>query len=267
LKRIALSHITKRYRLDEETAARFQKETSVRAGFPPRARDGYFYALDDVSLSIDEGEFCVTAGANGSGKSALMAVIAGLDSPSSGTRDVSALPGIVFQDADSQILGETPREDVAVGPKNLKFSRERIERTVSDSLEAVGLSRKADFPARSLSGGEKRRLSLAGVLAMDCGIVIFDEPYANLDVSGVRDVNAALEELKAQKKTVILLTHELEKCLALADRFFALAEGRLVFDGSPEDALAQEGAESVFESWGIRHPFSRAETLGDLLWK
>jgi biotin transport system ATP-binding protein len=260
-----LSHRTKRYRLDEESAARVRREGS---GAPrQRAREGYFYALDDISLSIEEGEFCVVAGANGSGKSALMAVIAGLDSPTSGTRDADARVGIVFQDADSQILGETPREDVAVGPKNLKFSKERVERAVGDSLEATGLSEKADFPARSLSGGEKRRLSLAGILAMDCEIVIFDEPYANLDVSGVRDVNAALEKLKGQKKTVVVLTHELEKCLALADRFFALAEGRLVFDGSPKEALEREGAADVFEGWGIRYPFSRAEKLEDLLWK
>jgi biotin transport system ATP-binding protein len=180
--------------------------------------------------------------------------------------------GIVFQDADSQILGETPREDIAFGPKNLKLPKADIERRVRDSLDAVGLSHKADFPARSLSGGEKRRLSLAGVLAMDCPVIIFDEPYANLDYAGVKDVNAALIELKEKNKTVIVLTHELEKCLALADRFLVLCEGHLVFDGTPHDGLLPE-RKNALETWGIRYPLSaysqsaKYTDVKDLLWQ
>jgi biotin transport system ATP-binding protein len=258
---VALNGITKRFKVDEETAS----------GLPAlcetdRTRGGFFYALEDVSLVIAQGEFCVIAGANGSGKSLLMGVIAGLDSPTRGTCVTEGRAGLVFQDADSQLIGETPLEDAAFGPKNLGFGKKESSTRARDSLEAVGLLAKADFAARNLSGGEKRRLSLAGVLAMDCPLVIFDEPYANLDYDGVKSVNAALMALKQQQKTVIVLTHELEKCLALADRFFVLYNGRLKFDGTPQEMLRKDNARALLESWGIRHPFCRLEKTGDLLW-
>jgi biotin transport system ATP-binding protein len=173
---VALNGITKRFKVDAEYAPDSSAlcETS-------RTRGGFFYALEDVSFSINTGEFCVIAGANGSGKSLLMGVIAGLDSPSRGTCVTEGRAGLVFQDADSQLIGETPLEDAAFGPKNLGFGKEESAARARESLASVGLLPKADFAARSLSGGEKRRLSLAGVLAMDCPLVIFDEPYANLD--------------------------------------------------------------------------------------
>jgi biotin transport system ATP-binding protein len=258
---VALNGITKRFKIDQDSA-----QDSSALGETARARGGFFYALEDVSLTIHKGEFCVIAGANGSGKSLLMGIIAGLDSPTRGICERAEKAGIVFQDADSQIIGETPLEDAAFGPKNLGLAKKEALSRARDSLEAVGLLPKANFPARSLSGGEKRLLSLAGILAMDCALVIFDEPYANLDYNGVKSVNAALVALKAQKKTVIVLTHELEKCLALADRFFALYAGRVMFDGAPE-LLQTNDARTRLESWGIRFPFWRHEKIQDLLWR
>jgi biotin transport system ATP-binding protein len=104
-----------------------------------------------------------------------------LETPSSGTVKTSGSVGLVFQDPDAQILGETPREDIAFGPRNQKLSKTECEKRVQNALEQTRLTQRADFPARSLSGGEKRRLATAGVLAMDSEIIIFDEPYANMD--------------------------------------------------------------------------------------
>ncbi|MCL2175661.1 MAG: energy-coupling factor ABC transporter ATP-binding protein, partial [Treponema sp.] len=165
------------------------------------------------------------AGANGSGKSLLMSIIAGLEEPSSGTVEKNEKVGLVFQEPDAQILGETPREDIAFGPRNLGLSKEQILLSVEDALLQTGLQDKADFPSRSLSGGEKRRLAAAGVLAMNAEIIIFDEPYANMDFSGVVQVNRLFQKLISDGKTVIILTHELEKCMAFAQKFIVLFKG------------------------------------------
>jgi len=192
-----------------------------------------------------------------------MAIIAGLEEPSSGTVSVKARVGLVFQEPDSQILGETPREDIAFGPRNMGLSKAETRARVDAALAETGLAERADFPARCLSGGEKRRLAAAGVLAMDAQIIIFDEPYANMDFPGVVQVNSLFKKLAEGGKTLVILTHELEKCLALADRFIVLFRGEKVFDGTAEDALSRN-----LEKWGIHHPLRNpARELGDLLWQ
>jgi biotin transport system ATP-binding protein len=191
-----------------------------------------------------------------------MSIIAGLEAPDSGAVEVREKTGLVFQDADSQILGETPREDVAIGIGGKPFARKAdIKPLVDAALRDTGLLSRADFPARFLSGGEKRRLAAAGVLAMNAGVIIFDEPYANLDYPGIVQVNALIRGLPAQNKTVVILTHELEKCLALAARFAVLFEGKLVFNGTPAEGLA-----APLEGWGIHHPLRGSSRLEDLAW-
>jgi len=227
-----------------------------------QARNGRFYALDGISLSFESGQCAIIAGANGSGKSLLMSIIAGLEEPSSGIVKIRATVGLVFQEPDAQILGETPKEDVAFGPRNMGLSKDECRARVQAALVETGLTERAEFPARSLSGGEKRRLAAAGVLAMDAQIIIFDEPYANMDFPGVLQVNRLLKKLLANGKTIVILTHEIEKCLALANRFIVLYKGKKVFDGSAEEALSRD-----LEEWGIHHPLKNpARKLGDLLW-
>jgi len=227
-----------------------------------QVRGGLFYALDDVSLTIKKGECAIIAGANGSGKSLLMSVIAGLETPSCGVVNKCYTVGLVFQEPDSQILGETPREDIAFGPRNLGLSKAHCVTRTQAVLEKTGLTQRADFPARSLSGGEKRRLAAAGVLAMESEVIIFDEPFANMDFPGVVQINRLFKELLADGKTVIILTHELEKCLALADHFIVLYKGKKVFDGAPAEAL-----NCNLETWGIHHPLrNNAVKPEDLLW-
>ena len=239
---------------------------------------GTVIALNNVSLSIPEGCCTVIGGENGSGKSVLVSILAGLETQdageiifdlekteaSSSKKDGPQNPvGLVFQEAETQILGETPREDIAFGPKNQGRSKEEIQAAVENALNKTGLSQKADFPARFLSGGEKRRLAVACMLAMEKPVIILDEPYANLDFTGVKQVNALISELKKDGKTVVILTHEIEKCLALADRFIVLFRGNKVFDDSPQKALEQP---EKLENWNIRNPFQSYDSLKDLLW-
>lgn len=223
--------------------------------------EGNKTALNNVSFQIDEGSVTVIGGENGSGKSVLMNIIAGLEKPTFGKIHSFAKAGLVFQEADTQILGETPREDISFGPKNQKKSKIQVEQAVENSLEQVGLAKKADYPARFLSGGEKRRLAVACMLAMELPVIIFDEPYANLDYGGVKQVNALVKRLHEQKKTVIILTHELEKCLGLADKFVVLFRGDKVFDGT-----AQEGLLQNLEQWNIRNPLNAYSKVEDLVW-
>ena len=237
---IIVSNIVKRFPVDAAA-----EDSQVRGNF--------FYAIDDVSFRITGGSCTLICGANGSGKSLLMAIIAGLETPDSGTVCVAEKTGLIFQDPDTQILGETAREDIAFGLRNLRrnmrLSKAEIVTRINAALAETGLASRADFPSRSLSGGEKRRLAVAGVLVMDAQIIIFDEPYANMDYDSVIQVNRQIQKLRSTGKTIIILTHEIEKCLGMADSLIVLYKGKKVFEGSPAHALEQN-----LEAWGIHNP-------------
>jgi biotin transport system ATP-binding protein len=233
-----------------------------------------FEALRGIDLDIVSGECLLIAGANGSGKTLLMHILAGLTAPSGGEVLFKGRPlsswgsllhrhvGIVFQDAGAQIIGETVEEDIRFGPENLKLPGEEISERLERCLGALDLKEKRDFPPRRLSGGEKRRLAAAGVLAMGCGTVIMDEPFANLDWPGVVQVLTIIERLKAEGKTVILLTHELEKVLAFAGRLVILAGGKIRDQGKPEEVL-----DRLEEAWGVRDPRRDYRNAGDCSWR
>jgi biotin transport system ATP-binding protein len=217
-------------------------------------------ALQDVSFSVKKGEFLVIGGKNGSGKSVLMSLIAGLDKQTSGTIKCDEV-GLVFQDANSQILGETPLEDVLFGLRNLQLKKQERLQKAEETLKQCGLFEKRDFQARVLSGGEKRRLAVAGILALDRDFIIFDEPFANLDLIGIKQVCAILKQLKEQNKTIIVLTHDLEKILGLADSFIILDSGKIKFNGTPEDGLKLN-----LEEFGIKNPLTSYNSVKDLFW-
>ncbi|MCQ2592034.1 MAG: energy-coupling factor ABC transporter ATP-binding protein [Treponema sp.] len=223
--------------------------------------DGTVEALKNVSLNVEIGDCIVIGGENGSGKSVLMSIIAGLEEPDEGSVECVGKVGLIFQEAETQILGETPREDIAFGPKNMGLKSAKLNDLVKEALEKTGLKDKADFPARFLSGGEKRRLAVACMLAMKYPVLIFDEPYANLDFSGVKMVNSLIKELQKEGKTIIILTHEIEKCLGLANRFVVLFRGEKVFDGNPA-----EGVTKNLELWNIKNPLVKYQSVQDLLW-
>lgn len=236
------------------------KIQNIRKSF--QTQDGEKQALKNVSFEFEDGKCLLIGGENGSGKSLLMSIIAGLEDADSGSIELNGKRvGLVFQEAETQILGETPREDIAFGPKNLGWKKVDVEAAVLNALEKTGLSPKADYPARFLSGGEKRRLALACMIAMDLPIIIMDEPYANLDYQGVKQVNGLIKQLKSEGKTIIILSHEIEKCLGLADRFIVLFRGEKVFDSDPQSALNED-----LEKWNIRNPMVTYKNLEDLIW-
>ena len=229
------------------------------------ASDGSkFMALDKVSFSVEKGQTVVLSGENGSGKSVLMQIIAGLENPTKGTVQTASKVGLVFQDADAQILGETPLEDICFGLANIGIKGKPAQERACQSLQEVHLYEKRNSPSHFLSGGEKRRLAIAAVLALGFETIIMDEPYSNLDYAGVKEVNAMVSQLQTKGKTLLILTHEIEKCLALADRFIVLKAGHLLFDGT-----AQEGLDELAKNpqWGIRNPLSTYTALKDLVWR
>ena len=217
-------------------------------------------ALKEISFSLQQGDFCIIGGANGSGKSVLMSLIAKLEKPTSG-KITSQYAGLVFQEADSQILGETPLEDVCYSLTNIGLKPAAAKEKAIKLLEKVGLEEKSQANARTLSGGEKRRLAVASVLALEPEIIIFDEPFANLDWLSVKQLCNLLLELKNQGKTIILLTHEIEKILGIANKLIILHKGKLVFDGTPEEGLKEN-----LEQFGIKNPLTEYKKIGDLFW-
>lgn len=246
----------------------------LRKQFPAAAngRDG-IEVLSGIDLDIFEGECLLIAGANGSGKTLLMRMLAGLLEPTGGEiffrgksiaeckKILRSSVGLVFQDADAQILGETVEEDIRFGPENLKRSKEEIQARLEETLADFGLMDKRFAAARHLSGGEKRRLAVAGVLVMGCETIIMDEPFANLDWHGVTQVLKIIRDLKKNGKTVIILTHELEKVLAFADRLVILAGGKIRDQGESDTVL-----DRLDPAWGVRDPRKIYRNASDCTW-
>ncbi len=230
--------------------------------------DGHI-GLRQINLTIARGSFVVLAGANGAGKSTLLKHLNGLLKSLSGTVRLDGVPveddllrarrmvGMVFQDADSQIVGETVYDDTAFGPENLNWPREKITKSVAAALDLVGLTAMAERSPHLLSGGEKRRLAIAGVLAMQPEVIVLDEPFANLDYDGVRQVLAQIVALHAAGTTIIVCVHDLEKVLAHADRLIILQDGRIAADGVPQQVVLEA------EAYGVRLP--AAVRLGGLV--
>mgnify|MGYP002512067418 CR=1 FL=1 len=132
-----------------------------------------------------------------------------------------------------------------------KLKKEEINKKTEDALKKVGLFEKSSYNCRFLSGGEKRRLEIACMLAFDVPILVLDEPYANLDYLSIKSLNKLIEQLKNEGKTIIILSHELEKCLALADKMIVLHKGKIVFDGTTKDGLLQD-----LEQWNLKNPLA-----------
>jgi energy-coupling factor transport system ATP-binding protein len=228
------------------------------------------FALSGLDLSISRGERILVLGASGAGKSTLLQALAGVlggddegDSVGEllvdGARPerVRGRVGLVLQDPDSQVILARVGDDVAFGCENLGVPREEIWRRVRESLDAVGLAVPLDAPTVRLSGGQKQRLALAGVLAMRPGLLLLDEPTANLDPSGVREVRAAVARvLEGRDSTLVVIEHRVETWLDLVDRVIVLEAGAgVVADGSPHEVLASEGKRLAASGvWVPRYP-------------
>ena len=204
--------------------------------------------LSGVSITIDAGSFVSVIGPNGSGKSTLAKLLNGLYLPSSGTVSVDGLStkekknipqirrkvAVLFQNPDNQIVGDTVEDDTAFGPENLGLEREEISKRVQKSLSDVGLLEKRKVSPSSLSGGEKARLGIAGVLALNPEVLVLDEATAMLDSKGRKDVMEILYDLWKKGKTIILITHHPEETM-YGERIIVLDKGKIIMDGSTEE--------------------------------
>ena len=210
-------------------------------------------ALDEVSFRIEDDEFIGIIGHTGSGKSTLIAHLNALEKSAPGMvlvngvdlggkdvnlREVRRSVGLVFQYPEHQLFEETVAKDIAFGPRNLKLTEAEIERRVKSAMKQVGLPE--DFADRSpfeLSGGQKRRVAIAGVLAMEPSILILDEPAAGLDPVGRRDMLDLVSSIHDRGVTVIMVSHSMDDVGRLCDRLFVLNRGKLAFSGTPGEVF------------------------------
>ena len=209
--------------------------------------------LDNLSFSIEEGEFVSVLGYNGSGKSTMAKLMNGILVPTSGdvfvegfnTREESNLEqirkivGMVFQNPDNQIVANIVEEDIAFAPENLSLPREEIEERVTEAIAAVGLEKHRFDAPHKLSGGQKQRVAIAGVLAMRPKCIILDEPTAMLDPVGRKLVLNVIKRLNREEGiTIVLITHFMEEA-AESDRIIILNHGKIELDDSPKNVFAQ----------------------------
>lgn len=214
-------------------------------------------ALDSVDLEVNDGEFIGLIGKTGSGKSTLIQHLNGLLRPTHGTvyvdevdifgrgvrlREVRQKVGLLFQYPEHQLFEETVYQDVAFGPRNLGLPEDEVDRRVRDALAMVGIEFEAvkDRSPFELSGGQMRRIAMAGVLAMGPRVLILDEPAAGLDPRGRDEILGRIEELhKRHGLTVILVSHSMEDVARLVERIVVMHDGRIVMDGPTREVFSQ----------------------------
>lgn len=210
-------------------------------------------ALNDVSLTINKGEFIGIIGHTGSGKSTLIQHFNGLEKATSGTiyfngqdiydkdfnmKSLRSKVGLVFQYPEHQLFETTVLEDVKFGPKNLGLDKLEVDLRAFEAIKQVGLSEKSyDASPFELSGGQKRRVAIAGVLAMKPEILILDEPTAGLDPRGRDEILDQIAKLHKEGLTVILVSHSMEDVAKYADRIIAINSGKIAFDGTPKEVF------------------------------
>lgn len=229
----------------------FQKVTyTYQAGTPFEGR-----ALFDVDLSIKDGSYTAFIGHTGSGKSTIMQLLNGLLLPTSGSvivngqaitnqsknKDIKKIRkqvGLVFQFPESQLFEETVLKDVAFGPQNFGISKEEAERLAVEKLELVGISKEIfEKNPFELSGGQMRRVAIAGILAMEPEILVLDEPTAGLDPKGRRELMSLFKQLHKSGMTIVLVTHLMDDVANFADFVYVLEAGRVVLSGQPRDVF------------------------------
>lgn len=234
-------------------------------------------ALKDIELTIEKGEFFGMIGHTGSGKSTLLQHMSGIMPPEEGTVIVDGMDfadkkqriegrkkvGLVFQYPEYQLFEETVAKDIAFGPKNMRLEQEEIDRRVRRAMRLVGLEydKFAEKSPFELSGGEKRRAALAGIIAMEPDYLILDEPMAGLDPAGRQSILETLDGIRRETGcAVIMVSHSMDDIAAYSDRVAVMQEGRLIAVGTPAEIF---GGRLPLEEMGLDLP--AASALGSLL--
>ena len=223
-------------------------------------------AIDNISLSINEGEFVCILGKNGSGKSTLAKCLNALILPTSGKVNIYGMNtqneddiinirkniGMAFQNPDNQIVASIVEEDVAFGMENLAIPSDEMNRRIDESLKSLGIQELREAMTSKLSGGQKQKVSIAGILAMKSKIIVLDEPTSMIDKNGRRDLLDKVKKLnKEEKITVILISHYIEE-ITYADRVIVLNKGKVVLDDTHKNVLLKE---EILNNSGIELPY------------
>ncbi len=203
--------------------------------------------LKNISFSLNKGEIVFLAGLNGSGKSMLLKTIKGLEKESGGeilingekakAKERMKKIALVFQDSSLELVRDSVKEDIAFGLENMRLEKEEIIRKVNETLRTFGLEKIKDENPRVLSGGEKRKVAIASVLAMGPDIILLDEPLSSLDYPSTVLTIKTIIELKEMNKAILLVSHEAEKLIKHTDRTIILKDGEIVADKRSNDAL------------------------------
>ncbi|WP_320040241.1 ABC transporter ATP-binding protein [uncultured Desulfobacter sp.] len=216
----------------------------------------------DICLTVSPDDFIVLAGKNGCGKTTLIRHFNGLLKPDTGQvllygQDIEKnlmfarkKIGMVFQDPDTQIIADTVFDETAFGPENLNMSREAINEKVNKVLNLLNLGHLRDRNPATLSGGEKRRLAIAGILVMEPDLIVFDEPFANLDYPSIISLVKLCRKLHQSGHAIVMTTHDVAPVIALATKLVLMDKGRIISKGDPV-SIAPD-----LESYGVRNPFT-----------
>ncbi|MBP3201931.1 MAG: energy-coupling factor transporter ATPase [Lachnospiraceae bacterium] len=222
--------------------------------------------IDDISFSVNEGDFVCIIGKNGSGKSTLAKCLNGLIIPTGGdvliygmnTKneeqliDIRKNIGMAFQNPDNQIVASIVEEDVAFGMENLGFSPEEMDKRIDESLKILGIQELRFAQTSKISGGQKQKVSLAGILCMKSKILVLDEPTSMIDKNGRLDLlNKVYELNKKEKITVILISHYIEE-ISFADRVIVMNQGKIILDDTPKNVVLKD---ELLNNAGIELPY------------
>ena len=212
-------------------------------------------ALKNVNMEIFKGEKVAIMGPNGAGKSTLFSHFNGLTEPTSGYLELDGKKmeydkktlleirqkvGIVFQDPNDQLFAPTVKEDVAFGPMNLGLDYEEVEKRVNEALELVGMKKFKDKTPHHLSGGQQKRVAIAGIIAMRPEIMILDEPTAGLDPQGVDQVLTILNNLNKDRMSIVISSHDIEMVNGFAEKIFVLYEGEILASGDKHEIFSNK---------------------------
>jgi cobalt/nickel transport system ATP-binding protein len=221
-------------------------------------------ALKGIDLTVKKGEKIVVLGSNGAGKSTLFLTLNGVLTPDSGRilyrdkeigkKEINELRrnvGIVFQDADNQIIASTVFSEVSFGPMNLRLPKEDVVKRVNLALASMNLTEMKDRPPHYLSGGEKKRVSIADIIAMEPEVILFDEPTASLDPVNVKMLKEVLDEMTHLGKTLLISTHDVDFAFQWAERALVFSGGRMIADGRVREVF---DSPDVLEEANLRKP-------------